>query len=124
MVQSLRVSSSGDKGDCNHEQKKHQEAAHLRIDHNPRAAAQLAAAGDVDEDGLVVDAQLLHDERPRLQHALEEVALAAGEAAPVGEDEEGEALAVKLLDGLRGLVGRVGPPDLGGYWRGGSGVAD
>jgi hypothetical protein len=37
-------------------------APHLGVDHDPRAAAQLAAARDVDKHGLVVDAQLLHDE--------------------------------------------------------------
>lgn len=51
---------------------------------------------------------------PHLQHALEEVPLPPGKAAPVGQDEQWQALPVKLLDGLGRLVGRVGPPHLEG----------
>jgi len=50
----------------------------------------------------------------RLQHALEQVALPAAEAAPVGEHEERQALAVKLLHSVRGLERAVREPDLPG----------
>lgn len=48
-------------------------------------------------------------------HLAEHVARAAGEAAPVGKDDQGQVLpAVKVLDGLRRLKGRVGVPHLMG----------
>ena len=39
---------------------------------------------------------------------------AAGEAPPVGEHHEGQALAVEVADGLGRLEGRVGEPHLAG----------
>ena len=65
---------------------------------------------------------------PHLQHSREQVALPAGEAAPVGEHKEGQPLQVKLLHGLRGLERRVGEPDLAGLrgreGRGGAGAGE
>lgn len=40
---------------------------------------------------------------PHLQHPLKQVALAAREASPVGQDEEGQPLQPKLLYRLRRL---------------------
>lgn len=39
-----------------------------------------------------------------LQDAFKEVSLAAGEASPVGQDDEGQLLPVKLLHCLRRLL--------------------
>ena len=47
-----------------------------------------------------------------LQHALEQVALATREATPVGQDDEGQGLLVKLLYGVCGLLCAVGIPNL------------
>ena len=86
-----------------------------RVDNNPRATADLAVWGDVDNDGLVVLGELVDDEGAELEHLLEHILAAAREAAPVCEDDKGEALArVEVLDGLGCLVGRVGEPHLAG----------
>ena len=50
--------------------------------------------------------------RRHLQDALEEIALAAGEAAPIGEDVERQPLPIKLLHRVRSLQSAVREPDL------------
>ena len=77
----------------------------LGVDHDPRASAELTSRRDVHEDRVAVRPEVLDDEGPGLEDALEEVALASAEAAPVGHDEEGETLEVKLLHGVGGLEG-------------------
>mmetsp|Transcript_32537 Transcript_32537/g.76881 ORF Transcript_32537/g.76881 Transcript_32537/m.76881 type:complete len:779 (-) Transcript_32537:4324-6660(-) len=85
----------------------------LGVDDDPRAAADLAVRRDVDYDRLAELRELVDDERAELEHLLVHVLAPAREAAPVGEDEQRQALAlVEVLDGLRRLVGAVGVPDL------------
>ena len=84
-----------------------------RVDHDPRAATQLAVGRDVHEDRMLVLAKVVDDVRPKLEDLAEHVAGAAREAAPVGEDHERQVLGgVEVGDGLRRLEGRVGVPDL------------
>ena len=47
-----------------------------------------------------------------LEYALEQIALAARKAAPVCQDEERQALQVKLLHGMRRLERAVWEPHL------------
>mmetsp|Transcript_11419 Transcript_11419/g.33839 ORF Transcript_11419/g.33839 Transcript_11419/m.33839 type:complete len:226 (-) Transcript_11419:3512-4189(-) len=85
------------------------------VDDHPGAAAHLGAGRDVDEDGLLVGGQVLHDVGAELEHLLEHVLATAREAAPVGQDDEGQALAVvEVVDGLGRLVGGVREPHLPG----------
>ena len=49
-----------------------------------------------------------------LENALKQVTLAAGEATPVCQDEERQALQVELLHGVRRLVRAVWEPHLPG----------
>jgi len=74
--------------------------------------AQLAARRDVDEDGLAAGDERVDDVGAVLEHLVEHVALAAREAAPVGQDEDGQVLAVEVAHSLRRLEGRVRVPDL------------
>mmetsp|Transcript_49135 Transcript_49135/g.139167 ORF Transcript_49135/g.139167 Transcript_49135/m.139167 type:complete len:1351 (-) Transcript_49135:2919-6971(-) len=82
-----------------------------RVDHDPRAAAQLGEGRDVDEDRLLERDERVDDLGAKLEDLVEHVALAAREAAPVGEDHARQVLRVEVVDGLRGLVGRVREPD-------------
>mmetsp|Transcript_89339 Transcript_89339/g.257689 ORF Transcript_89339/g.257689 Transcript_89339/m.257689 type:complete len:424 (+) Transcript_89339:429-1700(+) len=87
----------------------------LGVKHHPSAAAQLAVRGDIDGHWVAVFNQCVHDHGAVLQHLGEHVACAPGEAAPVREDHQRQVLAaVEVADGLRGLVGGVGIPDLAG----------
>mmetsp|Transcript_5307 Transcript_5307/g.17675 ORF Transcript_5307/g.17675 Transcript_5307/m.17675 type:complete len:1245 (-) Transcript_5307:1871-5605(-) len=93
----------------------HEGGVDLGVDDHPCAAADLAKGRDVDGDWLAELRELVDDEGAELEHLLEHVLAAAREAAPVGQDEQRQPLAgVEVLDGLRGLVGRVGEPDLPG----------
>lgn len=47
-----------------------------------------------------------------LQHTIKQVPLASCKTTPVGQDEQGQALTVKLLNCLSRLVGRVREPHL------------
>mmetsp|Transcript_14907 Transcript_14907/g.36607 ORF Transcript_14907/g.36607 Transcript_14907/m.36607 type:complete len:623 (+) Transcript_14907:577-2445(+) len=82
------------------------------VDDHPGPPAQLTPVRDVHEDGLRVLTQRVHDVRAVLKDLSVHVAQAAGEPAPVGEDDERQALAVHVPDGLRGLEGRVREPHL------------
>ena len=84
-----------------------------RVDDDPRTSAQLAVGRDVHEDRVLVRAQVVHDLRAELEHLAEHVARAARKATPVGEEHHGQVLGgVEVGERLRGLVGRVGEPDL------------
>lgn len=89
-----------------------------RVEHDPRAAAQLGVRRKVHKQGLLVLAKRVDNVRAKLEDLVKHVALAAGKAAPVGKDEEGELLAlVKVADRLCSLEGRVGVPNLAGHLR-------
>jgi hypothetical protein len=115
-----------------------------RVDDRPGAAPQLPVGWHVHDDRPLVLAQLVHNVRPELDDLLVHVWTgvrdkgslkyldgslglcgddverssrtfhAAGEAAPVGEDDEGQLFAAKVLDRLGRLVGAVRIPDLTG----------
>ena len=85
------------------------------VHHHPRAAAQLAVGGDVHEDGVAVDAQLVHDHRAELENLAVHVARAAREPAPVGEDDQRQVLrVVEVANRRRRLVRAVREPHLPG----------
>jgi hypothetical protein len=79
---------------------------------DPAAATKLCKGRQVDNDGLFVLRERVHNVGAELDHLVEHVLHAAGEAAPVGQDDEGEALAAEVVDGLGRLKGGVGEPDL------------
>ena len=92
----------------------------LRVDgwvnDHPGAAPQLAVLGDVDEDGVLVLHQGVHDHGAELQDLVVHVPGASGEAAPVGEDHHRQVLApVEVPEGLCGFEGAVGEPHLAAH---------
>mmetsp|Transcript_4601 Transcript_4601/g.13904 ORF Transcript_4601/g.13904 Transcript_4601/m.13904 type:complete len:786 (-) Transcript_4601:4143-6500(-) len=82
------------------------------VNHDPGPSSQLGARWDVHGHGLGVLAQGVHNDGSELEDLIKHVPHPAGEAAPVCQDEEGQALAVKVADGLCSLVRRVGVPHL------------
>ena len=84
------------------------------IDDDPRPAAQLSKRRYVDEHRLPIGGEAVHNVRAKLQHLIVHVLHPAGKAAPIGENHQRQLLVVEVLDGLGGLVGRIGIPHLTG----------
>mmetsp|Transcript_22294 Transcript_22294/g.72301 ORF Transcript_22294/g.72301 Transcript_22294/m.72301 type:complete len:2084 (-) Transcript_22294:68-6319(-) len=84
------------------------------IDHDPRAAAELAAMRNVHDDGLAVHAELVDDVRPVLENLAEHVAQPTREPSPVGKNHERQSFVVEVGDDLRRLEGGIREPDLTG----------
>lgn len=86
----------------------------LRVDHHPRTPPELRPGGQVYHHGGGVRPEGLDDARPALKNAGEKVRLPSGEASPVAQDDEGNALPGELLQGSGRLEGAVWVPDLAG----------
>lgn len=93
---------------------KPQKNQHVRTHDGPGAAAQLGVGVNVDEHRLRVVHERVDDHRAELEHLLVHLAHAAREAAPIGENEQREALALKVLHRLRCLVRARRVPHLTG----------
>mmetsp|Transcript_106671 Transcript_106671/g.340410 ORF Transcript_106671/g.340410 Transcript_106671/m.340410 type:complete len:455 (-) Transcript_106671:5304-6668(-) len=84
-----------------------------RIDDHPRAASQLASGRDVHEDGVLVIDQGIDDLGTKFENLVVHVPGAAGEAAPIREDDERQVLAVvEVADRGGRLEGTVREPNL------------
>ena len=71
------------------------------VEHDPGAATQLGAGRQVDEEGLLVVVDGIDNVRAVLEDLLKHVALATGEATPVGQNHQRKLLAmIEVVDRL------------------------
>ena len=72
------------------------------INDHPCATPQFAMLGDVDEDGMLVFHQCIHNHGTKLQDLVVHVASASGKSAPIGKDHHWQVLAtIEVFQSLR-----------------------